>query len=140
MGFFKRVHDIVALIPSGRVMNYGDIAEILGEPKKAKFVGFAMKFCPTGHPWHRVVRKDGRVVTGALQVMVLEKEGVPFIADGYVDMEKCKVYPAEMQLLMSGAELVTLSEEDGQETLPLLGDEPDAAEDPNESSDDAEPQ
>ena len=54
MGFFKRVHEIVKLIPEGCVMSYGDIAQVMGEPKKAKFVGFAMKFCPGSYPWQRV--------------------------------------------------------------------------------------
>ncbi|MEA4920974.1 MAG: MGMT family protein [Clostridiaceae bacterium] len=100
MGFFKRVHEVVSFIPAGRVMSYRDIAELLDDPKKARFVGFAMKLCPSDYPWHRVVKNDGRVVTGALQVMILKKEGVPFVIDGYVDMEKCKIYPAEMQLMM----------------------------------------
>lgn len=98
MGFFKQVHEIVRRIPEGRVMSYGDIANAMEQPGKARFVGFAMKFCPNDYPWHRVVRSDGRVVTGALQVMLLQKEGVPFIVDGYVDMDKCKVYPHEMLL------------------------------------------
>ena len=82
MGFFNRVHEIVKVIPEGRVMSYGDIAKVMGEPRKARFVGFAMKFCPTGHPWHRVVRSDGRVVTGNLQVMVLRKGVYPLSTTG----------------------------------------------------------
>lgn len=120
MGFFNRVHEIVKVIPEGRVMSYGDIARTMGEPKKAKFVGFAMKFCPTGYPWHRVVRSDGRVVTGNLQVMVLRKEGVPFIEDGYVDMDKCRLHPAEVEMLLSGAEFVP---QDKDERPPMIGDD-----------------
>ena len=103
MGFFKRVHEIVKLIPEGCVMSYGDIAQVMGEPKKARFVGFAMKFCPGSYPWQRVVRQDGKVVTGNLQVMVLQREGVIFTEPGYVNMERCRIMPAEMQLIIDGA-------------------------------------
>lgn len=99
MGFFKRVHKVVSYIPEGRVMSYGDIAETLGEPKMARFVGFAMKFCPNDYPWHRVVKSDGRLTMGSMQFMLLNRENIPF--DDYgVDIEKCKVYPAEMHLMM----------------------------------------
>lgn len=104
MGFFKDVHNIVARIPEGRVMSYGDIAEVLGNPKKARFVGFAMRTCPNTHPWQRVVNKNGRVVMGEMQLMLLKREGVPVFEDGYVDMEKCKIYPAEMYLMMGDDE------------------------------------
>ena len=63
MGFFAQVHKVVGLIPEGRVMSYGDIAETLGSAKKARYVGFAMRFCPSELPWQRVVKQNGRVVT-----------------------------------------------------------------------------
>ena len=101
MGFFKNVHKVVSYIPEGRVMSFDDIAEVIDAPGKAKFVGFAMKFCPNEYPWHRVVRNDGRLTMGDMQLLLLRKENVPF--DDYgVDINKCKVYPAEMRLIMDG--------------------------------------
>ncbi|MCU1678003.1 MAG: cysteine methyltransferase [Frankiales bacterium] len=50
------VREIVAEIPPGRVMSYGDIAEILGVG--ARQVGHVMSVIG-GVPWHRVVRADG---------------------------------------------------------------------------------
>ena len=74
---------------------------IIDAPGKAKFVGFAMKFCPNEYPWHRVVKNDGRLTMGDMQLLLLRKENVPF--DDYgVDINKCKVYPAEMRLIMDG--------------------------------------
>ena len=40
-GFFERVYEIVAKIPKGKVATYGQIAVMLGEPRKAKIVGWA---------------------------------------------------------------------------------------------------
>ena len=103
MGFFKTVHQIVRNIPTGRVMSFGDIAGLMGEPRKARFVGFAMRTCPHEYPWHRVVRADGSLVIGERQRAMLEHEHIPFCEDGTVDMDKCKVYPAEMHLMMQSA-------------------------------------
>lgn len=116
MGFFKQVHEIVKLIPEGRVMSYGDIAKTLGRPKNARMVGWAMKLCPTAYPWHRVVRNDGRVVSGDVQVLILYREKVPFRDVGFVDIEQCRLTPEEMTLISQGAEYVPLEEntEDSQ--------------------------
>ena len=103
MGFFKCVHKVVFYIPEGRVMSYGDIAETLDEPRKARFVGFAMKLCTSEYPWHRVVKKDGRLTMGDMQAMLLVRENVPFRDPAHVDMEVCKVYPTEMRLMMDAA-------------------------------------
>ncbi|MBR3234324.1 MAG: MGMT family protein [Atopobiaceae bacterium] len=94
-GFFKRTYDLVRQIPKGRVASYGQIARMLGEPRKARFVGFAMHSSPGvagGVPCHRVVFKDGRLAPGfafggpGAQRELLEAEGIGFLDDGRVDM------------------------------------------------------
>lgn len=43
-------------------------------------------------PWQRVVRADGSIAGGgyaALRRALLEGEGIPFTADGRVDMARC---------------------------------------------------
>ena len=94
-GFFERVYDLVRQIPEGRVASYGQIARMLGEPRKARFVGFAMHSSPGvagGVPCHRVVFKDGRLAPGfafggpGAQRELLEAEGIGFTEDGRVDM------------------------------------------------------
>ena len=94
-GFFERTYDLVRQIPKGRVASYGQIARMLGEPRKARFVGFAMHSSPGvagGVPCHRVVFKDGRLAPGfafggpEVQRSMLEEEGVGFTPDGRVDM------------------------------------------------------
>ena len=94
-GFFQRAYDIVRQIPRGRVATYGQVAAMLGEPRKARFVGFAMHSSPgmaEGIPCHRVVFKDGTLAPGfafggpEVQRALLEDEGVGFLPDGRVDM------------------------------------------------------
>lgn len=91
--FFQRVYAIVAAIPKGSVLSYGDIARAIGYPRKARFVGFAMRACPEYLPWHRVVMADGSIAGGdfaPVREMLLRREGVPFLPDGRVDMQKCR--------------------------------------------------
>ena len=54
-GFFDEVYRIVARIPHGKVASYGQIARLLGRPGAARQVGWAMRHCPGGLPWQRVV-------------------------------------------------------------------------------------
>lgn len=92
--FFQSVYEVVAHIPYGHVMTYGDIARAIGCPRNARFVGFAMRACPEHLPWHRVVMADGSVTGGdwaPIRRMLLEKEGVPFCGDGRVDLENCRL-------------------------------------------------
>lgn len=86
---------MVRQIPEGRVASYGQIARMMGEPRKARFVGYAMHASPGvagGVPCHRVVFKDGRLAPGfafggpGAQRELLEAEGIAFLPDGRVDM------------------------------------------------------
>ena len=61
-GFFNRVHEVVRLIPRGRVTSYGAIARYLGSPGAARMVGWAMNqshTCQEYVPAHRVVNRNG---------------------------------------------------------------------------------
>jgi methylated-DNA-protein-cysteine methyltransferase-like protein len=49
--FYQQVYDIVAQIPPGKVVSYGQIARMLGRPRAAREVGRAMRLCPEGLPW-----------------------------------------------------------------------------------------
>jgi methylated-DNA-protein-cysteine methyltransferase-like protein len=91
--FFKQVYDIVGQIPYGKVVSYGQIARMLGRPRAAREVGWAMRCCPDGLPWERVVMQDGTITGGICADMrraVLETEGVAFLPDGRVDMDSCR--------------------------------------------------
>jgi len=56
--FISRVLDVVASIPPGRVMTYGDVAAALGS-RAARAVGQVMSHYGSDVPWWRVVRSSG---------------------------------------------------------------------------------
>ncbi|HEY7530075.1 MAG TPA: methylated-DNA--[protein]-cysteine S-methyltransferase [Gemmatimonadota bacterium] len=93
--FFERVYERVREIPHGRVATYGQIAALLGSPRAARTVGWAMRALTDGSgvPWHRVVDAAGRIRLGsrggaaALQAALLRREGVHVDADA-VDLAR----------------------------------------------------
>lgn len=91
------IYAVVAAIPRGRVATYGDVAELAGKPLGHRLVARAMRTCPKGLPWQRVVgRHDTRrahISIGdpdhaALQRKLLEAEGVVFDESGLIVMRK----------------------------------------------------
>lgn len=92
---FEIIYEIIYQIPKGKVAAYGQIAELAGNRRWARVVGYALHAVPQGSdiPWHRVVKKDGEVFGGAespggkYQTELLKAEGVGF-KGGYVDMKK----------------------------------------------------
>ena len=94
--FNEQVYDIVARIPSGRVATFGQIAQIIGRPRCARFVGYASNNKSSWHlPWHRVVFKDGSLCCGfaAEQYRLLKSEGVKFNKDKTVIMSEFQWNP-----------------------------------------------
>ena len=85
--FFAAVHETVRRIPRGSVASYGQIAAMLGRPRAARFVGYAMRQCPPDYPWHRVVREDGTVLH-ELQRVRLIMEGVTFDERGRINVSR----------------------------------------------------
>lgn len=84
----ERVFKLVRLIPHGRVMTYGQIAEILGDGYTPRTVGFVMHGAGDKTPWHRVINAQGGCSTRGLvlphdkQQRMLESEGIEFDARG----------------------------------------------------------
>ena len=93
--FFERAWDVVRQVPPGRVASYGQVARVMGAPRCARQVGYAMHASPGvagGVPCHRVVFADGSLCRGFAfggpdeQRRMLEDEGVAFLPDGHVDL------------------------------------------------------
>jgi alkylated DNA nucleotide flippase Atl1 len=75
----ERVRSVVAAIPKGEVLSYGEVAARARLPS-ARLVG---RVLAESHdlPWHRVVRADGTPTPhlAARQVPLLRAEGVRFV-------------------------------------------------------------
>jgi methylated-DNA-protein-cysteine methyltransferase related protein len=90
---------MVRRIPRGRVMTYGQIAELLGDGYTPRTVGFCMHSSPDGTPWQRVVNAQGGCSTGNIvlphdkQQRLLELEGVVFNKSGRCSLEQFLFIP-----------------------------------------------
>ena len=95
MSFFDQVYQLVKQVPSGKVVTYGQIAKKLGS-RDARKVGWALHANTEANnvPCHRVVNNAGRLAPNFAfdgpeeQRRRLEAEGVEFLPDGKVDLEK----------------------------------------------------
>ncbi|MDA0241825.1 MAG: MGMT family protein [Chloroflexi bacterium] len=101
--FYDEVYAVVRRIPAGQVTSYGRIAHMLGRPRAARAVGYALNALEDGRsradgaavPWQRVVNSVGRISlvnreNSALhQAELLRAEGVLVTAELTLDMDKC---------------------------------------------------
>ena len=62
--FEDAVHRVVAAVPAGQVVTYGEVAAEAGRPGAARAVGRIMAGSDGALPWWRVVAADGRLVPG----------------------------------------------------------------------------
>ncbi len=97
-GFKEKVYDLVAQIPPGRVMTYGQIAALCGSPRAARQVGGVAHYGPPGLPWQRVVNKQGGLASGYYggreqQKKDLEAEGISVSDDFYIDIKELIWWP-----------------------------------------------
>jgi methylated-DNA-protein-cysteine methyltransferase related protein len=94
--FAKRVYALVAQIPKGKVMTYGQLAGLAGNARAARIVGGIAHFGDPNLPWQRVVNKKGGLAAGYPGGRLghkehLEAEGVTVHGEEgeyYVDIEK----------------------------------------------------
>ncbi|MEM7565078.1 MAG: MGMT family protein [Pseudomonadota bacterium] len=91
--FDPRVWQVVASIPAGRVMGYGEVARAAGFPRYSRMVGASMGRSPEPLPWHRVVRSNRTLAfePGSKnynqQARLLKQEGVRFDGLKIIEME-----------------------------------------------------
>ncbi len=94
--YAEQVLDLVERIPPGRVLAYGDVAELLAAGGGPRQVGRVMALWGGGVPWWRVVRASGEPATGHEREALrrLRAEGVPLRAGGTrVDMAGARWRP-----------------------------------------------
>ena len=87
--FEQQLYAWLAQIPSGRVVTYGQLAQLIGRPNGARWIGRWLGRLPAGSslPWHRVLNASGRSSlpfekSGSnRQLRLLQREGV-LVVDG----------------------------------------------------------
>lgn len=99
-GVFSEIHRIVAAIPAGKVATYGQIAAMVGRPRAARTVVWALHNSSARDlPCHRVVAKTGKLapehVFGSVewQYSLLSSEGITFRRDGCIDLQQHQWQP-----------------------------------------------
>ncbi len=103
--FNKRVYELVARIPRGKVMTYGQLAALCGAAWAAWEVGQIAHTGPTDLPWQRVVNKQGGLAAGwpgggrAAHKALLEADGLEVSDDYTVDVKGLLWNPNQTDLL-----------------------------------------
>lgn len=96
----QKIWQVVLSIPSGRVASYGQVADMAGLGRQARYIGRALGKLPEGHsvPWYRVLRSNGQIAfpegsaTFLKQKDLLEQEGVE-VVNGKVPMRQFRWQP-----------------------------------------------
>ena len=99
--FKDKVYKLVAQIPKGRVMTYGQIAALCGQPRAARIVGGVAHFGPEKLPWQRVVNRFGGLARGytpggrEAHKRYLEADGVKVGKNYTVDVASLLYWPKD---------------------------------------------
>jgi methylated-DNA-protein-cysteine methyltransferase-like protein len=93
--FTQDVINIIKNIPVGKVLTYGRIAKLAGNPNGARQVSWLLHSSSKKYnlPWHRVINSQGRIALKAqdgqdYQKILLEKEGVEIGSTNKIDLKK----------------------------------------------------
>ncbi len=94
--FSDTVISIIKSIPPGRVLTYGLIATMAGNPRGARQVSRILHSSSRKHglPWHRVINSKGTISLprgGGYeeQKSLLQSEGVVFMENDSIDLKTC---------------------------------------------------
>ena len=90
----NRLYSILAAIPPGSVIAYGQLAALAGQPRRARWAGQVLSRLPadTCLPWHRVVNAQGKISQPSPQreeqIRRLRNENVEVSDSGRIDLER----------------------------------------------------
>jgi len=95
------LYSTLAQVPPGRVVSYGQLGELAGLGRAARWVGRCLSQLPEGSalPWHRVVAAGGRLslpagsAAGDEQRRRLQEEGIVLMANR-LDIRRYGWHPA----------------------------------------------
>jgi methylated-DNA-protein-cysteine methyltransferase-like protein len=96
--FYEQVYAVVRRIPRGKVTSYGRIAQMLGRPRAARAVGYALNALKDKQddpayaniPWQRVVNSQGRISIVNREYSV-NRQAEMLRAEGVVVSEKLRI-------------------------------------------------
>ena len=96
LNFFERVYEVVKRVPKGKVNTYGQVALLVGSPRAARQVGYALHVNPEPMviPCHRVVNRFGALAPAfafggkEVQAALLQAEGVEVDENFSVDLQR----------------------------------------------------
>ena len=59
----QRIYQVIQLIPQGKVASYGQIADLAGLPRQARYISKVLKQAPDSLDlaWHRIVSSQGKI-------------------------------------------------------------------------------
>ncbi|HSX23643.1 MAG TPA: MGMT family protein [Candidatus Saccharimonadales bacterium] len=102
--FNERVYALVAQIPAGRLMTYGQLAALAGATWAAWEVGQIAHTGPSELPWQRVVNRQGGLASGypggkAGHKRALEAEGIAVSDEFIVNINGLLWNPNQSSLL-----------------------------------------
>ncbi|MFX1591407.1 MAG: MGMT family protein [Promethearchaeota archaeon] len=93
--FTKRIIHIIKSIPKGKVLTYGFVAKLAGNPRAARQVSWILHSSSKKYklPWHRVISSNGKISMKSVddceyQKNLLVQEGIK-VVDGYkIDLKQ----------------------------------------------------
>lgn len=96
--FRRKVEELMAQVPAGRVTTYGDVAALAGHPYAARIVGGMAHYGNPELPWHRLVNRFGGLAAGyhggrRTQKEHLEAEGISCTNDIVDNFEEIRWRP-----------------------------------------------
>lgn len=98
--FTERAIELIKNIPVGRVMTYGQIANLSGSPRAARQVVRILHSMSNKHqlPWHRVINSKGEIgiqddESFQEQVLSLQAEGVEISNLRFINLSKYQYIP-----------------------------------------------
>ncbi|MFX0028937.1 MAG: MGMT family protein [Candidatus Hermodarchaeota archaeon] len=82
-------------MPKGKVLTYGRVAKLAGNPRAARQVSWVLHSSSKKHnlPWHRVISSNGKLSMVSIEdkqyhKKLLELEGIEFVNDFKIDLKK----------------------------------------------------
>jgi len=99
---FQRTIALVAKIPTGKVISYGQVANLISAEGCARHVSYILSSSSKKHnlPWHRVISSTGKVSPHKgfhKQLLLLKKEGV-VLQKNKIDFDKFGWKPSKTDL------------------------------------------